>query len=37
MCCGRAIQKANCYHREGHGAPCSTGGDGYFMLLFGLA
>jgi hypothetical protein len=24
----RAIQKANCYHREGHG---------YYMLLFGLA
>ncbi|TVU28297.1 hypothetical protein EJB05_19810 [Eragrostis curvula] len=33
----RAIQKANCYHREGHDAPCSAGGDGYYMLLFGLA
>ncbi|KQK01542.1 hypothetical protein BRADI_3g56578v3 [Brachypodium distachyon] len=35
----RAIQKANCYHRKGHGAPCSAtaGGDGYYMLLFGLA
>jgi hypothetical protein len=33
----RAIQKANCYHREGHGAPCSAGGDGYYMLLFGVA
>ncbi|KAJ1280773.1 hypothetical protein BS78_04G258600 [Paspalum vaginatum] len=35
----RAIQKANCYHREGHDAPCSAsvGGDAYYMLLFGLA
>jgi len=33
----RAIRKANCYHREGHDAPCSVGGDGYYMLLFGLA
>uniref|UniRef100_A0A0A9CYL7 Amino acid transporter transmembrane domain-containing protein n=1 Tax=Arundo donax TaxID=35708 RepID=A0A0A9CYL7_ARUDO len=33
----RAIQKADCYHREGHDAPCSAGGDGYYMLLFGLA
>jgi hypothetical protein len=33
----RAIQRANCYHREGHDAPCSVGGDGYYMLLFGLA
>ncbi|KAL6911395.1 hypothetical protein ACP4OV_000200 [Aristida adscensionis] len=32
-----AIQKANCYHREGHDAPCAAGGDGYYMLLFGLA
>uniref|UniRef100_A0A0E0NKA0 Amino acid transporter transmembrane domain-containing protein n=1 Tax=Oryza rufipogon TaxID=4529 RepID=A0A0E0NKA0_ORYRU len=32
-----AIQKANCYHREGHDAPCSVGGDGYYMLMFGLA
>jgi hypothetical protein len=33
----RAIQRANCYHKEGHDAPCSVGGDGYYMLLFGLA
>uniref|UniRef100_A0A0E0GCF7 Amino acid transporter transmembrane domain-containing protein n=1 Tax=Oryza nivara TaxID=4536 RepID=A0A0E0GCF7_ORYNI len=33
----RAIQKANCYHREGHDAPCTVGGDGYYMLMFGLA
>ncbi|PWZ21562.1 Amino acid permease 2 [Zea mays] len=33
----RAIRKANCYHREGHDAPCSVGEDGYYMLLFGLA
>ncbi|XP_066332416.1 probable amino acid permease 7 isoform X1 [Miscanthus floridulus] len=33
----RAIQKANCYHEEGHDAPCSVGGDVYYMLLFGLA
>lgn len=33
----RAIQKANCYHKEGHDAPCSVGGDAYYMLLFGLA
>uniref|UniRef100_A0A0D9YXK0 Amino acid transporter transmembrane domain-containing protein n=1 Tax=Oryza glumipatula TaxID=40148 RepID=A0A0D9YXK0_9ORYZ len=32
-----AIQKANCYHREGHDAPCSVGGDAYYMLMFGLA
>ncbi|KAE8708328.1 Amino acid permease 1 [Hibiscus syriacus] len=32
--CMRAIQKSNCYHREGHDAPCSYG-DTYFMLLFG--
>ncbi|KAK3158949.1 hypothetical protein QOZ80_2AG0143820 [Eleusine coracana subsp. coracana] len=32
----RAIQKANCYHREGHEAPCSAGGEGYYMLAFGL-
>ncbi|XP_038996214.1 probable amino acid permease 7 [Hibiscus syriacus] len=30
----KAIQKSNCYHREGHDAPCSYG-DTYFMLLFG--
>ncbi|KAL5212530.1 hypothetical protein ABZP36_023377 [Zizania latifolia] len=33
----RAIQKSNCYHREGHDATCSAGGDGYYMLAFGLA
>ena len=35
----RAIQKANCYHdhEEGHDAPCSVGGDVFYMLLFGLA
>lgn len=33
----RAIQRANCYHRDGHDAPCSVGGDGYYMFLFGLA
>ncbi|CAM0944477.1 unnamed protein product [Alopecurus aequalis] len=36
----RAIQKANCYHSEGHGAAaCSAAGGGsdvYYMLLFGL-
>ncbi|VAI60304.1 unnamed protein product [Triticum turgidum subsp. durum] len=37
----RAIERANCYHREGHGAPCcaaTAGGssDAYYMLLFGL-
>ncbi|KAF8737548.1 hypothetical protein HU200_014094 [Digitaria exilis] len=33
----RAIQRANCYHRDGHDAPCSVGGDAYYMFLFGLA
>ncbi|XP_044950705.1 probable amino acid permease 7 isoform X1 [Hordeum vulgare subsp. vulgare] len=39
----RAIERANCYHREGHGAPCcaAAGGggssDAYYMLMFGLA
>ncbi|KAM0922503.1 hypothetical protein ACQ4PT_006024 [Festuca glaucescens] len=37
----RAIQKANCYHTKGHGAPaCSAAGGGsdvYYMVLFGLA
>ncbi|XVE50946.1 hypothetical protein DITRI_Ditri01bG0203700 [Diplodiscus trichospermus] len=32
--CMRAIQKSNCYHREGHNAPCSYG-DTWYMLLFG--
>ncbi|XP_057249784.1 probable amino acid permease 7 isoform X2 [Beta vulgaris subsp. vulgaris] len=30
----RAIQKSNCYHREGHQASCSYG-DNIYMLLFG--
>lgn len=30
----RAIQKSNCYHREGHNAPCAYG-DTKHMLLFG--
>ncbi|XP_007020349.2 PREDICTED: probable amino acid permease 7 isoform X1 [Theobroma cacao] len=30
----KAIQKSNCYHREGHNAPCSYG-DTPYMLLFG--
>ncbi|XP_021745090.1 probable amino acid permease 7 isoform X1 [Chenopodium quinoa] len=30
----RAIQKSNCYHKEGHQASCSYG-DGIYMLLFG--
>nr|KYP76241.1 putative amino acid permease 7 [Cajanus cajan] len=31
----RAILKANCYHKEGHQAPCSYGANLY-MVLFGL-
>ncbi|KAJ1390347.1 Amino acid transporter, transmembrane domain [Sesbania bispinosa] len=31
----RAILKSNCYHKEGHQAPCSYGGNMY-MMLFGL-
>ncbi|XP_058783941.1 probable amino acid permease 7 [Vicia villosa] len=31
----RAIMKSNCYHKEGHHAPCTYGGNLY-MLLFGL-
>nr|POE74923.1 vacuolar cation/proton exchanger 5 [Quercus suber] len=31
----RAIQKSNCYHKEGHQAPCAYG-DTFYMLLFGL-
>uniref|UniRef100_A0A5B7AZ72 Putative amino acid permease 7 isoform X1 n=1 Tax=Davidia involucrata TaxID=16924 RepID=A0A5B7AZ72_DAVIN len=31
----KAIQKANCYHREGHEAPCEYG-DTIYMLLFGV-
>ncbi|XP_015881606.1 probable amino acid permease 7 isoform X2 [Ziziphus jujuba] len=30
----RAIQKSNCYHKEGHQAACGYG-DGLYMLLFG--
>uniref|UniRef100_A0A1D1YDC2 Amino acid permease 2 n=1 Tax=Anthurium amnicola TaxID=1678845 RepID=A0A1D1YDC2_9ARAE len=31
----RAIQRSNCYHKEGHDAACSSGGSLY-MLLFGV-
>nr|POE74917.1 putative amino acid permease 7 [Quercus suber] len=31
----RAIQKSNCYHKEGHQVPCAYG-DTFYMLLFGL-
>ncbi|KAJ8500308.1 hypothetical protein OPV22_010860 [Ensete ventricosum] len=31
----RAIQKSDCYHREGQNAPCSYG-DRSYMLLFGV-
>ncbi|CAK8538970.1 unnamed protein product [Lathyrus sativus] len=31
----RAILKSNCYHKEGHEAPCEYG-DAMYMLLFGL-
>ncbi|KAK7826447.1 putative amino acid permease 7 [Quercus suber] len=31
----QAIQKSNCYHKEGHQAPCAYG-DTFYMLLFGL-
>ncbi|XP_068634728.1 probable amino acid permease 7 [Aristolochia californica] len=30
----RAIQKSNCFHKEGHQASCSYG-DNFYMLLFG--
>ncbi|KAK6141261.1 hypothetical protein DH2020_024996 [Rehmannia glutinosa] len=30
----RAILRSNCYHKEGHDAPCEYG-DSLFMLLFG--
>ncbi|OIW16417.1 hypothetical protein TanjilG_19133 [Lupinus angustifolius] len=33
--CIRAILKSNCYHKEGHQAPCEYGYTGY-MMLFGL-
>ncbi|GAB4854050.1 Probable amino acid permease 7 [Ancistrocladus abbreviatus] len=32
----RAIEKSNCYHREGHEAACNYG-DTLYMLLFGAA
>ncbi|KAL4333911.1 hypothetical protein GQ457_07G012270 [Hibiscus cannabinus] len=32
--CLRAILKSNCYHKEGHNAPCSYGYT-IFMLIFG--
>ncbi|XP_045819385.1 probable amino acid permease 7 [Trifolium pratense] len=31
----RAIMRSNCYHEEGHHAPCKYGGNVY-MMLFGL-
>ncbi|KAK9269492.1 hypothetical protein L1049_001267 [Liquidambar formosana] len=31
----RAIQKSNCYHREGHQAACDYG-DSSYMLIFGI-
>ncbi|XP_072974480.1 probable amino acid permease 7 [Typha angustifolia] len=30
----RAIMKSNCYHKQGHKAPCSYG-NSFYMLLFG--
>ena len=33
--CLRAILKSNCYHKEGHQAPCKYG-DVVYMMLFGL-
>ncbi|KAI9115682.1 hypothetical protein K1719_013351 [Acacia pycnantha] len=33
--CLRAILKSNCYHKEGHKAPCNYG-DTLFMILFGV-
>jgi hypothetical protein len=35
--CRRAIVRANCYHSQGHSAPCGAGGDHLYMLLFGAA
>lgn len=32
----RAIQKSNCYHKEGHEAACEYS-DTYYMLIFGFA
>ncbi|KAI8014911.1 putative amino acid permease 7 [Camellia lanceoleosa] len=33
--CGKAIQRSNCYHKEGHNAACEYGNTSY-MLLFGI-
>ncbi|KAL1347526.1 hypothetical protein HN51_023594 [Arachis hypogaea] len=33
--CIRAILKSNCYHKEGHKAPCKYG-DTLYMMLFGV-
>ncbi|XP_072973021.1 probable amino acid permease 7 isoform X1 [Typha angustifolia] len=30
----RAIKKSDCYHKEGHKAPCAYG-DSFYMLIFG--
>ncbi|PUZ49308.1 hypothetical protein GQ55_7G316200 [Panicum hallii var. hallii] len=35
--CLRAIKRANCYHNEGHDAPCGAHGEHFYMLLFGAA
>ncbi|CAL5392367.1 unnamed protein product [Camellia sinensis] len=32
----RAIQKSNCYHKEGHKAACEYGSTSNYMLLFGI-
>ncbi|KAI8010668.1 putative amino acid permease 7 [Camellia lanceoleosa] len=32
----RAIQKSNCYHKEGHEAACEYGSTSNYMLLFGI-
>lgn len=29
--------RANCYHSQGHSAPCGAGGDHLYMLLFRAA
>ncbi|XP_027329841.1 probable amino acid permease 7 isoform X4 [Abrus precatorius] len=33
--CLRAILKSNCYHKEGHDAPCNYG-DSMYMAIFGV-
>lgn len=35
LCWCRAILQSNCYHKEGHDAPCEYG-DSLFILLFGF-